>query len=112
MAKRIVSDTHVWVGAVTIPLDGRSAASAHRRGTYKVNLDTAVDILDVYCSQCKRSFADIGGQIQCPAAESNDHLIGGPTGTRKLRKHDHDCDLHGCEPDLEALRSAVGFGGI
>lgn len=111
MPRKPVSPTHQWVGNSTHPLDSRSAAIANRLGRVKVNVDSVVEILDVYCEACKKFYDEIGDQ-PCSAAVSTEHLIGGPTGTRKRRVHDdHDCKLFGCDPltaqEIALLRAAA-----
>lgn len=111
MPKRKASLTHIWVGAVVLPIDHRSVASAHRRGTSRTDHDQWLEILDVYCKQCRRAYADVGHQVLCPAAADDEHhhLIGGPTGERKKRDHStHDCTMCGCSTDIAKLRRAVG----
>ena len=56
-----------------------------RRGTARVPKDTKVEILAVYCSQCRRPY-DAVSDKPCVAAVNRDHLIGGPTGERRKRK--------------------------
>lgn len=110
MPKRKASKTHVWVYAVIIRGDARGAADAYRRGTHRVEHDTKVEVLDIYCNQCKLYYGQIGHQVNCDAADENDNLIGGPTGQRKKRDHSkHNCAAYGCNPDIEALRRAVGM---
>lgn len=75
---------HIWVGATHVELSPNLAKQANRRGTVRVAADTKVDVLDVYCSQCRRPYDAVAGR-PCPAAENRDHLIGGPTGERKKR---------------------------
>lgn len=95
MPRKPPSPLHTWVGASTHPLDARDAATAARHGRVKVAVDTVVDVLDVYCAACRRPYDDVADAV-CEASKSNDHLIGGPTGTRRKRVHDHDCVLFGC----------------
>lgn len=62
--------------------------------------DLKVDALDVYCGECKRPYDDVADQA-CEAAESNEHLRGGPlNGERAKRKHRyHDCEELRCFPN-------------
>ena len=91
-----VSRTHRWVVAAVVGLPDGLAAQAHRRGTARLPGATKIDVLEVYCGQCRRPYEVVAG-AGCEAAESRDHLIGGPTGERAKRKHTHDCTLVGCE---------------
>jgi hypothetical protein len=61
------------------------ARQADRRGTIRIAKETKVEVLEVYCVQCRRPFEDVEGQ-SCIAAQSREHLIGGPIGERKKRK--------------------------
>lgn len=79
---------HIWVGATLVTLPPNLAKQADRRGTVRVPADTKVEVLELYCGQCRRPYDAVAGQ-PCPAAENRDHLIGGPTGERKKRKHGH-----------------------
>lgn len=76
---------HQWVGATTVSLTSSHAAQADRRGTLRIPRETKVEVLEVYCDQCKRPYDAVNGQA-CVASENRDHLIGGPTGERKKRK--------------------------
>jgi hypothetical protein len=109
MPRKPPSPLHQWVGASTHPLDARAAAFANRHGRVRIDVDTVVDVLDVYCCACRRTYDDVADAV-CVAAKSNEHLIGGPTGTRKRRVHDHDCALYGCvltDAEAAALRQAA-----
>lgn len=113
MPRKPVSPLHTWVGAALVRLDTRAASQGNRHGWVKVDVDTSVDVLDVYCSACRRTYDDVA-DIPCEAADSNTHLIGGPIGTRKKRVHDdHDCTLFGCDPsaaELAELRRLAAGG--
>lgn len=76
---------HIWVGAAHVPLAPSVAGNAERRGTARVPKDTKVEILAVYCSQCRRPY-DAVSDKPCVAAVNRDHLVGGPTGERRKRK--------------------------
>lgn len=75
---------HQWLAATNIPITEKMAVHGHRRGTVRVETGDKVDVLQVYCSQCRRAFEDVQGR-PCAASFNNDHLIGGPTGERKKR---------------------------
>lgn len=94
------SETHLWVGAATVELDGRQARRAVLRHSVRYPRELRINVLEVYCSQCRRPWDDVADE-RCAAATSNEHLRGGPIGIRKKRGHDkHDCKLLGCPPSL------------
>lgn len=61
------------------------------------------------CEQCRRPWDDVYGE-PCIAAETNEHLRGGPIGVRAKRKHDHRCDLLGC--DVEKIEKTAQINGL
>lgn len=73
---------HQWVVAATVPLAEPLARQAKRRGTARLPEKTKIDVHEVYCDSCRRPWDAVNGR-DCEAAESKDHLIGGPTGERK-----------------------------
>src|SRR4051812_5807187 len=90
---------HQWVGATHVPLDTRQARYASNRGSVRIGEAVKLDILEVYCLQCKRGMD--GAPAECRAAEGTEHLRGGPIGIRQSRKHPwHDCDLYACAMPL------------
>ena len=89
---RAVSRTHRWVVAAVVDLPASLAAQAFRRGTARLPVQTKIDVLEVYCGQCRRPYEHVV-EIDCEAAESKDHLIGGPTGERAKRKCADDAAL-------------------
>jgi hypothetical protein len=101
---RTTSD-HTWVVAALVDLPENLAKQAFRRGTVRVPAEERphgaptlkIDVLDVYCGQCRRPWEDVSDR-GCEAAESKDHLIGGPTGERKKRK-DGESDADTVEAD-------------
>jgi hypothetical protein len=103
---RITTTEHRWVAAALVPLDERQARKAVKNGKLGLGTDVPIDYdapavmistLEVYCAECRRPFRDVNGH-ECEAAESNEHLRGGPIGTRAPRRHDfHDCDAVGCD---------------
>lgn len=95
MPKADYSESHVWVGAANIGLSDKQALHAVLRHSVRVS-EMKVDVLEVYCFQCRRPWDDVADEL-CAAAASNGHLRGGPIGTRKKRRHEHRCDLLGCE---------------
>lgn len=91
--------SHVWVVAATVTLTDALAKQAANRGTVRIPEETKVEVLDTYCLQCRRPFDAVNG-TQCVAAETRDHLIGGPTGERKKR--------NGRAVEHDAPQAAVG----
>lgn len=102
MPQRITTTTHEWVGAACIPMDAKAAKRAVDRQsvrTYMLDGDLKINVLDVYCAACRRPYDDVADQV-CEAAESNEHLRGGPIGERAKRRHlYHDCEQEGCFPN-------------
>jgi hypothetical protein len=96
------SKNHVWVAAATVQLDTRQAKRAILRQSVRLPAQRRIDVLEVYCEQCRRPWDDVYGE-PCIAAETNEHLRGGPIGVRAKRKHDlHRCDLLGCDVEKSA----------
>lgn len=85
MPRRITTTSHDWLGAAVISLTPSEASHANLRQSVRVPGGYKTAILEVYCGACRRPFDDVSGE-ECPAAESNAHLIGGPSGRR--RRHD------------------------
>lgn len=106
------SAEHVWIAATNVVLATNLAKQAVRRGTVRVPADTKVDVLEVYCQHCRRPYDAVGDQ-PCEAAGNRDHLIGGPTGERKKRKHPyHECEEYGCTLGKPAAADiGTGTGG-
>lgn len=90
------SEVHIWVAAATITLDPRQAKRAVLRHSIRLPAQRRIDILEIYCGQCRRPWDDVADE-PCEAAISNAHLHGGPIGERRKRKHNHRCDLLGCD---------------
>lgn len=90
---------HRWVAAATVPLDDAQAKRAVLRHSVWTNGQTRFDVLETYCSQCRRPFDDVADE-PCVAATSTEHLRGGPIGTRRKRKHNHNCAILGCWDDI------------
>ena len=99
---------HVWLIACTFPVTERQARRGVFRQSIRLPKDVRVRVEEAYCAQCRRPYDDVAGE-PCEAAASNKHLIGGPIGERKKRRHNHRCDLLGCDrPDEEeGPRAAV-----
>lgn len=93
---RTISENHQWVAATHIDLDDKAARRAANRGTVRVPADTKVEVLETYCVMCRRSFEDVSDQ-PCSAAQTTEHLRGGPIGERAKRTHPaHDCEAYDC----------------
>lgn len=103
------SKTHVWVGAATVGLDERQAKRAVLRHSVRIPRELKINVLEVYCAQCRRPWDDVADEL-CEAAVNNEHLRGGPIGERKKRRHDHRCDLLGC-PMPDEGDDQVGAAG-
>ena len=101
MARKPMTSDHEWVGAGIPRLDARDASFANRHGRVTLSVDTVVDVIDVYCAVCRRTYDDVAGEACEPAATGNAHLLGGPTTGRKKRRHDHDCRLYACRLDAD-----------
>lgn len=76
---------HDWVGAAHVVLDEGRAKLAHYRRSYRTKVAERVDVLDIYCRVCRRTY-DAAGGTPCEAVANNEHLIGGTPGERKKRK--------------------------
>lgn len=68
-----------------IRLDDAQAKHANIRHSIRLQEACKIDVLDVYCEKCRKAW-DAVSTLPCDAAESNDHLRGGPIGRR--RRHD------------------------
>jgi hypothetical protein len=90
-----MTEVHQWVGACVVPLDAAQANTASLRGYIKLQVRARINVLEVYCDQCHRPYDAVFGD-PCAAAASNEHLRGGPIGTRKKRKGRHP--YHDCDP--------------
>jgi len=107
-----ITPTHKWVGASHVPLDDQQARRALRRRSIRITSDIRVEVLDIYCAQCRRTFED--APETCIAFETTEHLRGGPIGQRERRKHPHhDCLKYDCDLPLppgftRAATSAAG----
>ena len=87
MPRRIVSTTHQWVAAAIIPVEHRVVRRVALRGTMAVGTELQLTVLDLYCNACRRPFDDVADR-ECEAADTNEHLRGGPLGERKPRRVD------------------------
>lgn len=102
MPQRITTETHQWVVAACIPVDPKAAKRAVDRQSlraYMLDPNLKIEALDVYCGLCRRPMDDVG-DVPCEAAETNEHLRGGPIGERAKRRHRyHDCTEEACFPN-------------
>lgn len=116
MAERIDSEIdadpmgHQWVGQATVSLDAKTAKRAAFRGSFRTEANMRVDVLDVMCHVCRRTYdavqaidaeeiervaalnaARTGGtapavpNLHCPGQIDNSHLIGGDLSVRAKR---------------------------
>lgn len=76
--------THQWVGATNTELTDRQARLALLRGAIALPERHKMQVLEVYCGDCKRPYEDVAG-TPCSAKVNNEHLRGGPIGERKKR---------------------------
>lgn len=80
-----VVTTHKFVGASYVVLDLKQARYAARRGSIKVPQETRVEVLDVYCDQCKQPYLHCVSEGKPTPCLLEAHLRGGPEGTRRRR---------------------------
>jgi hypothetical protein len=85
----VTNGPHAWVGSALVPLDDEQARHAVVRHAVTLPGRLHFDVIETYCGACRRPYADVAERA-CEAAESNDHLRGGPIGERKRRVHDED----------------------
>jgi hypothetical protein len=81
------TDAHRWAAAVWLVVTDRQAAHATRRGTVRVDAHENVEVVEIACGACRRSYEVAAGQ-PCEAAGQawrEAALIGGPAGHRKPR---------------------------
>lgn len=76
---------HRWVGATTFALPNTVVRQAHKRGTFRLRMDAKVAIEEVYCANCRKTYERCLDK-PCEAAESREHLIGGPIGDQRKRR--------------------------
>lgn len=77
--------SHSWIIAATIPITEKQAKRADLRCSVNLDAGTKVDVLDTYCSGCRRNYEDVADQ-PCSAKINNEHLIGGDQRERVKRK--------------------------
>lgn len=83
---RRTAATHTWVAAAELPLTAQQARTGYLRAALTIRADTKVQIVDAYCSACRRNF-EACAHLDCPARtiQTTEHLRGGPIGERKKR---------------------------
>lgn len=77
--------SHTWIGAAEVPLTAKVAKHAALRLSYRADAGDKIDVLEVYCRECKRPYDDVADQ-PCSAKIDNRHLIGGDQSVRAKRK--------------------------
>lgn len=94
--RRAIAATHTWVGAAVIPLTAAQARTGDLRAALTIRADTRVQILDAYCSGCRRNWEACAHEV-CPTRDprTSEILRGGPIGERKKRGRR---TRNGCEP--------------
>lgn len=85
---------HKWVGAATVCLTLKEAKRADLRGSIRVPAQTRIDVLDTYCSACRKPFEDVAG-VRCAHLEDPEMFHGGPIGVRAKRTG-HGAPGHSC----------------
>lgn len=77
------SDRHEWIAAAEVPIEARHVRRALLRQSFRVEkAGLKVDVLDVYCRNCRRNFVDVADQ-PCICKETTRHLRGGPDGRKR-----------------------------
>jgi hypothetical protein len=84
-------ELHLWVGSALIPLDDALARAAVAERAVALPGRHHFDIIETYCGTCRRPYTDVA-EDPCEAAESNEHLRGGPGG-RQRRTGEDDEDV-------------------
>lgn len=77
---------HAFVGAATISLTESRARRAAKYQSFRAVADERVDVLDVWCSRCRKNIEDLERGSVCAAMVDNTHLIGGDQAHRARRK--------------------------
>lgn len=102
---------HDWVIPALIHADRRMISQARQRNYITVSERTRIDVIDLYCCNCRRPYDEVRG-TPCPSKTSdNGHLRGGPLGERAKRKHRHDCFAEGCETAAVVAARQRAAGG-
>lgn len=106
-----ISPIHDWVAATTVHIDGRQAKQGALRGSLRLRETTRIEVLEVYCNECRRPYDDVADE-ECVAATTREHLHGGPIGERAKRKHRyHDCEAEGCQTAANVARQQATAPG-
>lgn len=102
---------HDWVIPALIHADRRMISMARQRNYITVSEDTRIDVIDLYCGDCRRPYDEVAG-TPCPfRTGDNGHLHGGPIGERAKRKHRHDCIANGCDTAVAVAARQRAAGG-
>jgi len=80
--------THTWIASATIAVDEKHAKMADMRYSLRLKERQKIDVLEVYCSGCRRQYEDVKG-TDCSAKIDNAHLFGGDRSERVKRKTAH-----------------------
>lgn len=75
---------HKWNIAATIEVDEKVARKGVQRGVVRIPGQVAIDVMETYCGQCRKTYEDVADE-PCSAADSTEHLRGGPIGIRAKR---------------------------
>jgi hypothetical protein len=106
---------HKWVGAATVSLTLPQAKRADLRGSIRVPEETRIDILETYCSMCRKPFDEVA-DVECAHRSDPEMFHGGPIGVRAKRTgHSmpgHDCVALNCNTAavVAARREAMRNG--
>lgn len=76
------SDRHEWIAAAEVPIEARHVRRALLRQSFRTEANLKVDVLDVYCRNCRRNFVDVAND-KCICKETTRHLRGGPDGRKR-----------------------------
>ena len=66
---------HNWVAATVMELDSRLARQATRNQSLTIISRVVVDVIDVYCEDCRKSFSDDTADESCQMGPQH---FGGP----------------------------------
>lgn len=69
-----MSMPHEWVGAAMVLLDPPRAAQANKSGKVRIVSPVHVEVLDVFCRRCRRSYKE-AREYECVLGSQH---IGGP----------------------------------
>ena len=80
--------SHTWIASATIELTELLAKMADMRHSLRLKEREKIDVLEVYCSGCRKQYEDAVG-TDCSAKIDNSHLFGGDRTERVKRKQPH-----------------------